>query len=156
MTLSHTTTVTRETAGDQSDVFNHIAPIDLTTIFTGYGLLPAVVGVRDQTGAWDAAGQTRTVTLSDGSSAQESLTKYESPDSFGYNRRRLHGRPRLARRLSKRLMAIRAYAFRGNADYVAIYIQRQITGGFAHTFHYHACAVARVYGQRIETRFGAI
>lgn len=81
---SYATTVTAETAINQQAVFDHIIPIDLTSIFTGYGPLPAVTGVRDQTGAWDAAGQTRTVVLSDGSSAQESLTKYERPDYFGY------------------------------------------------------------------------
>ncbi len=64
--------------------FEHIVPIDLTSIFTGYGPLPAVVGTRNQTGGWNAASQTRTVLLSDGSSAQEALTEYEYPTRFGY------------------------------------------------------------------------
>jgi len=64
--------------------FSHIVPIDLATIFTGFGPLPAVKGTRDQTGAWDAAGQSRTVLLSDGSSAQEALTAYQFPSHFAY------------------------------------------------------------------------
>lgn len=64
--------------------FGHIVPIDLASIFTGYGPLPAVSGTRDQTGAWDGAGQTRTVLLSDGSSAREALTAYQFPSHFAY------------------------------------------------------------------------
>lgn len=77
-------TVTTETAIGQKVAFEHIVPIDLTSIFTGHGPLPAVTGVKEQTGAWNAAGQTRTVLLSDGSSAQELLKKYEHPDHFSY------------------------------------------------------------------------
>ncbi|WP_158591603.1 SRPBCC family protein [Deinococcus cavernae] len=56
----------------------------MTRIFTGWGPLPAVVATRDQTGGWNAAGQTRTVHLSDGSQAQEQLTGYAAPHSFTY------------------------------------------------------------------------
>jgi len=52
------------------EAFGQIVPIDLTSIFTGYGPLPAVVQTRDQSGAWDAAGRTRTVAFADGSTAQ--------------------------------------------------------------------------------------
>jgi hypothetical protein len=71
-------------AAGQAEVFQHIVPIDLTSIFTGYGPLPAVTETRNQTGAWDAAGQTRTVILSDGSSANELLTQYDYPHYFSY------------------------------------------------------------------------
>jgi len=67
------------------DAFEHIVPINLTSIFTGYGPLPAVTETRDQTGSWNAAGRTRTVVFSDGSSAQESLTGYEYPNRFTYS-----------------------------------------------------------------------
>ncbi|MDO4264458.1 MAG: SRPBCC family protein [Deinococcus sp.] len=50
----------------------------------GWGPLPAVVGTRDQTGAWDAVGQTRTVLLSDGSHAREQLTRYKPEQHFAY------------------------------------------------------------------------
>jgi len=73
------------------DAFRHIVPIDLTSIFTGYGPLPAVTETRDQTGSWDAEGRTRTVVFSDGSSAQESLTGYEYPIHFTYRIRGFTG-----------------------------------------------------------------
>ena len=45
---------------------------------------PAVTSTRDQTGDWDAPGQTRTVCLSDGSTAKEHLTAYDYPTYFSY------------------------------------------------------------------------
>ena len=77
-------TVSTEVDSDQIKSFEHIVPIDLTSIFTGYGPLPAVTGTQDQIGGWDEAGQTRIVHLSDGSSAQEMLTKYGHPRYFSY------------------------------------------------------------------------
>lgn len=70
--------------GDAAAVFEHIVPIELSTIFTGYGPLPAVVGTSGQTGAWDGAGQSRTVHLADGSTARERLTTVEAPHYFSY------------------------------------------------------------------------
>ena len=64
--------------------FDRVVPIDLTSIFKGYGLLPAVISTQAQTGAWDAIGQTRTVYLSDGSYAKELLTHYQQPNYFAY------------------------------------------------------------------------
>lgn len=66
------------------DAFRHIVPIDLASIFTGYGPLPAVSGTRDETGPWDASGRSRTVVFSDGSTARESLTGYQYPHRFTY------------------------------------------------------------------------
>jgi Polyketide cyclase / dehydrase and lipid transport len=77
-------TVQVQIDGQQVDVFRYIVPVDLTTIFTGYGALPAVTRTRDQTGDWDAPGQTRTVCLSDGSTAKELLTAYDYPTYFSY------------------------------------------------------------------------
>jgi hypothetical protein len=71
-------------AAQQATVFTHIAPIDLASIFIGYGPLPAVTGTQNQIGAWDEVGQTRTVMLADGSSANELLTQYDHPHSFSY------------------------------------------------------------------------
>ena len=79
---SYSASVQVDITAPQAVVFEHIMPIDLASIFTGYGLLPAVVGTRDQIGAWDAAGQSRTVLMSDGSCAQEQLTAYEYPNYF--------------------------------------------------------------------------
>ncbi len=81
---SYSTSVQVDIAAPQAAAFDHIVPGELTSIFTGYGPLPAVVGTRDQTGGWDAAGQTRTVLLAGGSSAHEQLTEYTYPQSFSY------------------------------------------------------------------------
>jgi hypothetical protein len=82
--LQTTSTAIGNTHVDRDSTFCFIAPIDLTTIFRGYGPLPAVVGTTDQTGAWDAAGQSRTILLSDGSRAREELTNYSRPRHFSY------------------------------------------------------------------------
>ena len=83
MSLLSTTVQTNVTA-NQADAFEHIVPIDLTSIFTGYGPLPSVTGTQNQVGAWNTAGQTRTVCFSDHSAAQELLTQYEYPRYFSY------------------------------------------------------------------------
>ncbi len=83
MSLLSTTVKTTVTA-NQADTFEHIVPIDLTSIFKGYGPLPSVTGSQNQVGDWDTAGQTRTVHLSDNSSAQELLTQYEHLRYFSY------------------------------------------------------------------------
>lgn len=69
---------------DVARAFDRIVPIDLASIFTGFGPLPAVTGTSGQTGAWDAPGRTRTVLLSDGSSVQERLIRCERPCHFVY------------------------------------------------------------------------
>src|SRR4051812_7727738 len=56
-------TVSARTRATVVQAFDAIAPIDLPRIFTGLGPLPAVVGVRDQTGDWDHVGATRIVEL---------------------------------------------------------------------------------------------
>jgi Polyketide cyclase / dehydrase and lipid transport len=83
MSLLSATVKTTVTA-NQTDAFEHIVPIDLTAIFKGYGPLPSVTGIENQVGDWDASGQTRTVHLSDRSSVQERLTKYDYPQYFSY------------------------------------------------------------------------
>lgn len=77
-------TVETEVNAPVEEAFRFIVPISLPAIFTGYGVLPAVVKTEDQTGDWNAAGQTRRVILSDGSSAREKLDSYESPSRFSY------------------------------------------------------------------------
>jgi hypothetical protein len=76
--------VSTEVGVNTFDAFAHVVPIDLTSIFTGYGLLPAVIGIEDQTGNWDTIDETKTVNLSDGSSVKERLTQYRKPDYFSY------------------------------------------------------------------------
>ena len=81
---SFTATVQSVIPGPPAVVFDRVMPIDLASIFPGYGPLPAVTGVRGQTGAWDGVGQSRTVLLSDGSSAGEQITAYDRPGYFAY------------------------------------------------------------------------
>jgi hypothetical protein len=76
--------VSSQVSVSTSEAFYHVVPIDLTSIFRGYGLLPAVIRTNAQTGNWDAIGQTRTVYLSDGSHARELITHYSQPNYFAY------------------------------------------------------------------------
>jgi hypothetical protein len=66
------------------DTFATLVPIDLSRIFQGFGPLPAVLGNREQTGAWDHVGASRVVELSDGSEASERITAYAAPHYFAY------------------------------------------------------------------------
>ena len=65
--------------------FETIVPIDVPTIMPGYGPLPAVMGVENQTGKWDGVGQTRVVRLADETTAREEITLYQAPSRFGYS-----------------------------------------------------------------------
>jgi hypothetical protein len=59
-------------------------PLTPAGFYPKSGLLPAVLEVRDQTGAWDAPGQTRQLMLSDGGSVVEHIRTVESPSFFAY------------------------------------------------------------------------
>lgn len=65
-------------------VFPRLTQHDATRFYPKSGVLPAVVDVRAQTGGWDAAGQTRTVVMSDGSSFTETLRGATEP-LFAYD-----------------------------------------------------------------------
>ncbi len=78
------TKVAADFAVSREVAFRHDVPIDLTTIFTGYWFLPAVIRTENQTGAWDSAGQTRTNILSNGGSSKEMIDKYDFPSYFSY------------------------------------------------------------------------
>ncbi|HEX5255011.1 MAG TPA: SRPBCC family protein [Mycobacterium sp.] len=67
------------------DAFHRTLPVPLPTLFhRWYGPFPPIKEVRGQTGAWDAAGQTRVVHLAGGASMREELTSVDPPRSFGY------------------------------------------------------------------------
>ena len=60
-------------------------PLPLETVFNRwYGPIGPVKEVRDQTGEWDAPGQTRVVMLTPSGSFHEELTSLDPPHSFGY------------------------------------------------------------------------
>ncbi|OBF59494.1 hypothetical protein A5756_05885 [Mycobacterium sp. 852002-53434_SCH5985345] len=72
--------------------FHGTLPIPLPEIFgRRYGPIPPIKEVRDQTGAWDAAGQSRTIILAGGGRAREDLTSVDPPRSFGYRLTQIHG-----------------------------------------------------------------
>ncbi|MEU8791507.1 SRPBCC family protein [Streptomyces sp. NPDC048643] len=77
-------TVQTRTALSPREAFDIIVPIDLSLVFTGWGPFPGVRGAKNQTGDWDAAGQSRNPDLTDGSTAVERLTQYTAPHSFAY------------------------------------------------------------------------
>ena len=72
--------------------FSRTLPAPLPTVFRRWhGPIPPVKEVREQSGPWDAAGQTRTVRLADGASMREELTGVDPPRSFGYRLTKISG-----------------------------------------------------------------
>ncbi|MEB4211962.1 SRPBCC family protein [Mycobacterium sp. 94-17] len=75
-----------------TDAFHRTLPIPLPTLFARwYGPFPPIREVREQTGAWDAVGQTRVVHLVGGATMREELTSVDPPHSFGYRLREFTG-----------------------------------------------------------------
>lgn len=56
-----------------------LTPIDPARFYPKHGPIPATIAVRDQSGPWDAVGQTRTLLLSDGGHVVETITDVEKP-----------------------------------------------------------------------------
>jgi hypothetical protein len=77
-------TVTAKAAVPPQRCFDAIVPIDLTAMMRGYGPLPAVSGVRGQTGPWDTPGSTRVVELADGNELPERIVAVSIPGAFHY------------------------------------------------------------------------
>jgi hypothetical protein len=69
---------------DPARTFDLLTPSDPVRFYPKFRVIPAVVSVSDQSGAWDAAGQTRTLHLSDGSSVVETTKSVERPTFFAY------------------------------------------------------------------------
>lgn len=67
------------------DAFRRTLAIPLPVICSNwYGPIPPIKDVLEQTGDWDAAGQTRLITMVGGGSLREELTSVDPPRSFGY------------------------------------------------------------------------
>jgi len=64
--------------------FEIMTPSDPTRFYPKFGPIPATVKVEDQTGAWDAPGQSRKLTLSDGGTFIERLEVVDDPRRFAY------------------------------------------------------------------------
>jgi hypothetical protein len=74
------------------EAFHRTLPAPLPKLFKRWhGPFPPVKEVREQTGAWDAAGQTRTVRLAGGGGMREELTSVDPPGSFGYRLTKITG-----------------------------------------------------------------
>ncbi|MGE5695286.1 MAG: SRPBCC family protein [Candidatus Sericytochromatia bacterium] len=85
MTKPLTVEQSREIPIDVQQAFDGTLPMPLPTLFRRwYGPIPPISRVSNQTGAWDAVGQTRTVTLTGGGSLREELTHLDPPHVFGY------------------------------------------------------------------------
>lgn len=72
--------------------FERTLSVSLPKIFSRrYGPIGPVTAVRDQTGDWTTAGQTRTVVQAGGGSMREELTVVDAPNVFGYTLSNLTG-----------------------------------------------------------------
>jgi hypothetical protein len=69
----------------REQTWNTATPLTPVGYYPKSGLLPAVLEVRDQTGKWDAPGQTRQLMLSDGGWVVEHTTNVEPYGFFAYN-----------------------------------------------------------------------
>lgn len=68
-----------------AEAFARTLPMSLPTLFPRwYGPIPPIKQVRDQTGDWAAAGQSRTIVLAGGGTMRETLTTVQAPTGFGY------------------------------------------------------------------------
>jgi hypothetical protein len=73
--------VTKASLETTWDVATPLTPVGF---YPKFGPLPAVIEVKNQTGGWDAAGQTRQLMLSDGGSVIEHTRYVERPSFFAY------------------------------------------------------------------------
>lgn len=84
MSITATARATAIAAAPLAATWDIAVPLTPVGFYPRSGLLPAVVEVVGQTGPWDAAGQTRTLRLSDGSSVVETIVLAEEPHRFHY------------------------------------------------------------------------
>ena len=80
----HGATVQGIAPADPARTFDLLTPSDPVRFYPRFRVIPAVVSVSDQTGGWDAVGQTRTLHLSDGSSVVETTKEVQRPGFFAY------------------------------------------------------------------------
>lgn len=70
---------------DVEEAFSRTMPVALPVICSHwYGLIPPIKGIEEQTGDWDAAGQSRVITMVGGGSVREKLTSVDPPRAFSY------------------------------------------------------------------------
>jgi hypothetical protein len=77
-------TASASVSAELDAVFVTVTIADPVRFYPRSGILPAVVEVRDQDGAWDAVGHTRTIVLGGGGSVRERIDVAEAPRCFAY------------------------------------------------------------------------
>ena len=113
--------------------FHGTLPIPLPEIFGHwYGPIPPIKEVRDQTGDWDAAGQSRTVIAGRWCSMREELTSVDPPRSFGYRLTDIKGPDGAADRLGHGCVELHAGG-RRHRDHLALDHLSEIAAGRAGT-----------------------
>ncbi|PUB23462.1 polyketide cyclase/dehydrase/lipid transport protein [Promicromonospora sp. AC04] len=86
MSASAVTVAVRATAGVPPEIaFERTRAIDPATVFTGRGVLPAVVATTEGPGRWSRTGATRELAFSDGGTAREELTTYQAGSRYAYD-----------------------------------------------------------------------
>lgn len=85
MAQPHVMEQSRAIPVEVDEAFRRTLSIELPTVFgRWYGPISPVKAVRDQTGDWSTAGQTRTVLQVGGGSMNEELTVVDAPNVFRY------------------------------------------------------------------------
>lgn len=84
MASSSSASVSAVIAAPLERTFDIQTPLTPVGFYPKSGPLPAVIEVRDQTGAWDGPGQTRQLMLSDGGWVIEHTVEVDRPNSFIY------------------------------------------------------------------------
>ncbi|THG32959.1 SRPBCC family protein [Naasia lichenicola] len=67
-----------------AEAFAVIVPGPLALIYEKWGPFPATREARDQTGAWDGVGQSRTLVLGDGTTLKEVIVEFQGGRTFSY------------------------------------------------------------------------
>jgi hypothetical protein len=78
------TRVSVEVAAPHDWFFYWFLSVDLPKIMPGFGLIPGVAGVEDQTGPMHIPGSSRRLRLADGTTAREQVTSCEPPREVQY------------------------------------------------------------------------
>ena len=93
MTTPHTVSRTGTVAAPVGDVFQAGLSLPLPQLYARrYGLIPAIVAVRDQQGEWGTVGQTRVFETADRGAMREELLTIDRPHGFS-NRLTVLGGP---------------------------------------------------------------
>lgn len=117
------TTVSRRIDEPRDALWARFIPVKLEDILGKYGPVPAVTGTSGQTGPWDVVGSSRTVHLSDGSSASERVTRVQAPQAFGYT---VSGFTNPVRFLAREARGVWVFAEDGEVRWTYTFVARSV------------------------------